>query len=288
MLSKFLRLLQANRQYVKVGSVALQIDEVIRTVASRFPFDGYMGSQARGAFAYRSIARVAQEYFRPAARVLDFGCGPCDHAAVLQQLGFSCAGYDDLSDPWHLQDGNRERIKQFAALVGVDLRIADGGPIPFEENSFDVVMLNDVLEHMHDSPRELLCDLLKLVVPSGLLLITVPNAVNIRKRLAVLRGRTNLPAYEEFYWQAGPWRGHVREYVLDDLAQLAHYLDLDIVVLRGCDHMLGRVPGWARTAYLGVTSLFPGWKDSLMLLGRKKGNCGPRREGRIANSIVPG
>ncbi len=261
-----------------------KIDRAIEDVAAMFPFPGYMDSQARGKMAYRSIAGVAEQFITPGSRILDFGCGPCDHAAVLQRLGFSCAGYDDLGDGWHLRDGNRERIMKFAAATGVDLRVADGGPIPFPEQSFDVIMLNDVLEHLHDSPRELLCDLLRLAVPSGLLLITVPNAVNIRKRLAVLCGRTNLPPFEDYYWQEGRWRGHVREYVLGDLAHLAQYLQVEIILLRGCDHMLGRVPDWARAAYLAVTRLFPGWKDSLMLLGQKKDNWHPQRQGRVVRA----
>ena len=70
-----------------------------------------------------------------------------------------------------------------------------------------MVMLNHVVEHLHDFPRDLLNDLLTLVKPSGLLFITVPNAGNVRKRLDLLRGKTNLPPYEGYYWYPGRWRG---------------------------------------------------------------------------------
>ena len=58
-----------------------------------------------------------------------------------------------------------------------------------------MVMSHDVLEHLHHSPRDLLNDLCELIKPNALLFITVPNAVNIRKRIDVLRGKTNLPDY---------------------------------------------------------------------------------------------
>ena len=82
-------------------------------------------------------------------------------------------------------------------------------------------MLNDVIEHLHNSPRSILLALLEALKDEGVLLITVPNAGNIRKRLDLLRGKTNLPPFSQYYWHPDPWRGHVREYVHGDLEQLA-------------------------------------------------------------------
>lgn len=140
-----------------------------------------------------------------------------------------------------------------------------------------MVMLNHVVEHLHDSPRDLLNDLLTLVKPSGLLFITVPNAGNVRKRLDLLRGKTNLPPYEGYYWYPGRWRGHVREYVRGDLTQLCRYLGCEILELNGCDHMLQRLPPWAEAIYLALTAVFPGLKDSWTLVARKRPAWVPRK-----------
>ena len=147
----------------------------------------------------------------------------------------------------------------------------------FEKESFDMVMSNDVLEHLHDSPRELVNDLVELIRPNGLLLITVPNAGNIRKRFQLLLGGTNMPNYEEFYWYQGSWRGHIREYVRSDLVQLAVFLGLEIIELKGCDHMLGVLPKLLRAPYLMLTKLLPNWKDSWMLVARKPLDWKPKR-----------
>lgn len=133
-----------------------------------------------------------------------------------------------------------------------------------------MIMLHDVLEHLHDSPRDLMNDLLELVKPEGYLFVTVPNAVNIRKRLSVLFGRTNYPSFEDYYWYPSAWRGHVREYVREDLIKLSKYLNLEIVELRGCDHMLHRLPVASRPVYVLLTAIFSGWKDSWMLVAKKK------------------
>jgi SAM-dependent methyltransferase len=253
----------------------MTIEEAIGSVAVRFPFPGYVTPEA--AWGHRSIATTVLRYLPPGGKILDFGCGPCDKTAVVQALGYKCSGYDDLQDDWHRIEGNREKILAFAAQCGIDFRPAETGPLPFPKASSDMVMLHDVLEHLHDPPREILNDLLELVVPGGLLFVTVPNAVNIRKRLRVLLGKTNLPAFDYYYWSPGPWRGHIREYVADDLITLAQYLDLEPLELSGRDHMLRRLPAPALAVYRCVTRLFGSWKDSWALVARKKPNWSPRR-----------
>ena len=55
------------------------------------------------------------------------------------------------------------------------------------------------------------------------MLIEVPNAVNLLKRIKVPLGKTNYPPYEEFFTDAH-WMGHVREYSIGDLTALARLL----------------------------------------------------------------
>ena len=252
------------------------IRDAIRKVKERFPIADYMTPVKHGG-AYATIANTALKYLEPGARILDFGCGPCDKTAILQALGFRCAGVDDLQEDWHKAPGQRDDILRFAQECGIDFRLHNGNGLPFQDEKFDMVMMHDVLEHIHDSPRELLNDLLERTTPEGLLFITVPNQVNIKKRLEVLMGRTNLTAYETFYWSDIPWRGHVREYVRDDLEKLAEYLNLDVLELRGVDHMLQKIPSVTRPPYRLATALFNDWKDSWLMVARKKKGWTPRR-----------
>jgi SAM-dependent methyltransferase len=241
-------------------------DEAIAYVSQRFPFKNYMDESVD---SYRNIATAVRRYLTPGDRILDFGSGPCDKTAVVQALGFRCSAFDDLSDDWHNETDNRERIIRFASEHGIEFRLAADGYLPFEKESFEMVMLHDVLEHLHDSPRELLHDLVALIKPDGYLFITVPNAVNIRKRVSVVLGRTNLPPFDTFYWYPGPWRGHVREYVKGDLVKLVAYLGLETTELHSCNHMLKVLPSGIRPFYVLLSSIFPGWRDSWLLIARK-------------------
>ena len=249
-------------------------EEAIELVKSQFPFPNYMDTTQDGCL---NVAYTVLKYLQPGARVLDFGAGATDKTAVLQTLGFRCTACDDLQDAWHLEEDNRQKILKFADSLGIEFQVASDGALPFAKESYDMLMLHDVLEHLHDSPRDLINDLLGLVKPEGLLFVTVPNIVNIRKRLAVISGRTNLPDYSVYYWYPGHWRGHVREYAEDDLRQLAEFLALEIVELHCCHHMLHRIPRMARPPYLAVTRVFTSWRDTWSLVAQKKQGWTPRK-----------
>lgn len=253
----------------------MSIEEAIQRTIDVFPFEGYITPE-RG--AHSNIAKTVIKYLEPGSRILDFGSGPCDKTAILQYLGYNCSAFDDLQDDWHLLPGNQEKIISFAKVSGIDFRMASKDiKATFVKDSFDMVMLHDVLEHLHDSPRALLYELLELVKPNGLLFVTVPNAVNIRKRIDVLMGRTNLPRFDEYYWNPGSWRGHVREYVRNDLYLLSKYLDCEVLELSGCDHMLHKLPSNIIPVYLLISGVFQGWKDSWLLVARKNENWAPKK-----------
>lgn len=250
------------------------IEEAITRIRKIFPFESYIPVES---WRYHAIAETVLRYLQPGSTILDFGCGPCDVTAVLRFLGFRCSACDDLKDEWHGRSGNREKIRLFADKCGIDFRQTNGGEWEFEKNTYDMVMLTDVLEHLHNSPRDLLNDLLEFVKPAGFLFVTVPNAVNVRKRAAVVLGRTNLPRFEDYYWYPGTWRGHIREYVRHDLILLCTYLNLEILQINTCNLMLQRIPNHLfRFAYVTMMNIFPGLRDSYMLVAKKRPNWTPK------------
>ena len=253
----------------------MNIEQAKQLVEADFPFPQYMSDLDE---SYKNIAATAAKYLKPGASVLDFGSGPCDKTAILQRMGYQCSAYDDLSDHWHQVPGNREKIMDFASQAGINFHVVDDYSLPFETHSFDMVMVHAVLDHLHDSPRELMNSLVNFIRPGGYLFVTLPNAVNIRKRLSVLMGETNLPPYQGYYWHPGKWRGHVREYVRNDLRLLAENLELPIIELRGCHHFPKRVKPLVRPIYMALSRVFTGWRDSWTLVAQKPQGWVPRGE----------
>jgi SAM-dependent methyltransferase len=253
---------------MKLQNIKISLDLAIKQARAKHPQKKRFDNNR---YSHLFVGAKVAEYLPKKGTILDIGSGPCEAAAVLTQLGYNVSACDDLSDYWHLEGDNRRKILEYASAAGVDFHLMENNDLPFKNNTFDMVMSNHVLEHLHESPRNMVNKMMEIVKPNGLLFFTVPNAVNIRKRLDVLIGRTNLPPFKSYYWHPGKsWRGHNREYVRDDLVQLANYLDLEILEISGVDMMLEKLPKLLHGPYSFVTKFFNSWKDSWVLIGKKK------------------
>ena len=250
-----------------VSESALQ--RALDQVAVRFPFPGYLDPLRRGT---EDIVRTVSLYLPAGSRVLDFGGGPADKSAVLAILGYKCTAMDQLNDEWHRRGQARQMIVDFATDMGVEYIRLDGNGVP-PTAEFDMVMLHSVVQVLHDSPRHLLVDLAQRIRTGGYLFITVPNHVNLRKRLAVLRGKTSHAPYGLYYWYPGQWRGNVREYTRGDCIELAKALGFELIELRGVHHLLHRLPPTARPIYVAVSRLMPSTRDTWLMVARKPAGC---------------
>jgi len=244
------------------------IKKAINSISRQFPFKNYMSGHKE---VYFDLVRTAKKFLPAKARILDFGSGPMDKTAILSKLGFQCFACDDLEDEWHKKNKNRMKILKFARQNKIKFYQNKGEKLRFAKNYFDMIMLHSVLEHWHNSPKNLLTDLLSFLKHKGYIFITVPNAVNIRKRIAVVSGNTNYPSFKQYFEYPDPWRGHVREYTKDDLEQLCKFLNLRIIMLESRNYLVeSRLVGISKYLYSGLTYLFPWWRDTLFLIAQKK------------------
>jgi len=85
-------------------------------------------------------------------------------------------------------DVDREALA-LAAQAGLETIWADlDEPLPFEDESFDVVVAGELLEHLR-FPERLAADARRVLRPGGAFLGSVPNTYRLKSRLRFLLGR---------------------------------------------------------------------------------------------------
>ena len=102
-------------------------------------------------------------------KILDIGCGYAHYHTELNSLGYKDVTGVDLI-PNYIKIA--KEINPYYNYKVNDIC----KELPFEENSFDVVLGVEILEHVH-SPRPLIENMLKMVKPKGLCYLSTPNAL---------------------------------------------------------------------------------------------------------------
>lgn len=112
-------------------------------------------------------------------RFLDVGCFD-------GQFTMACASLVQASDVYGLEiDG---RIAQKAQKRGVNVVIGDAGHrFPFKLGYFDVVMANQILEHVLDVDN-MLNECHRVLRNNGIMLLAIPNLCSLLQRILVLFG----------------------------------------------------------------------------------------------------
>ncbi len=151
--------------------------------------------------------------------VLDIGCGIGTYMTRFRELGADVAGLDvDL-----------QRVRQ-ARESGQNVAVGTAERLPFETASFDVVLLNEVLEHVADD-RLAIREVARVLAPGGQAVVFVPNRWwPFETHGIVWRGRYRFGNIPLVNYLPDPLRNrlapHVRVYTTSALRRLLEGLPL--------------------------------------------------------------
>jgi SAM-dependent methyltransferase len=171
------------------------------------------------------------------ARILDIGCG----------LGVYVRKFRDLSDAVIGVDVDRKRLSEGAKTVP-GLMLAAGEHLPFRDGYFDVVVLNEVIEHVNDDAATMR-EALRVLRPGGHIAIYAPNRLYPFETHGIYLGKKyvfgNIPLVN---WLPTPLRNrlvpHARAYTRAGIRRTYRALDVDVrtetYVFPGFDQIIAR------------------------------------------------
>jgi SAM-dependent methyltransferase len=114
----------------------------------------------------------------PGRRVLDLGC----------RYGALTEYYTEGNDVTGV-DIDREALEHAEARLGIQALWADlDDPLAFMDQTFDVVVIGELLEHIRE-PRRLVDQAHRVLRPGGTLVGSTPNGFRLKNRLRFLAGR---------------------------------------------------------------------------------------------------
>ncbi|MGE4331092.1 methionine biosynthesis protein MetW [Diaphorobacter sp.] len=179
----------------------------------------------------QAIARLVPE----GARVLDLGCGDGAMLDYLQR-NKGCSGYGiEIAD-----DNVLACVRRGVNVIQLNL---DEGLAMFGDNSFDVVLQIDTLQHLRNA--EVMLRETARVGQSGI--VAFPNFAHWPNRLSVLRGRMPVTRRLPYQWYDTP---NIRVGTYKDFDVLARKNNLRILDAFGLQD--GREVRWLPNARAGT------------------------------------
>lgn len=157
-------------------------------------------------------------------RVLEIGASPyLVTAGMVDLLGLevtAVSGHDEIWPGTDTAPGLRQRVISVGGTsYQVDERMfnVEKDLFPIKDNEFDLVLCNEVIEHLLFNPTHMLCEIQRVLASQGkMILSTGPNMLYWRLALQLFLNMT----IEMPYSGDGPYGRHNRLFTLDELVML--------------------------------------------------------------------
>jgi SAM-dependent methyltransferase len=187
----------------------------------------------------RAVARERGQDGFEGLGLLEIGFGMGVIACACSAAGMRVVGVDNETHADH------PILRPFRERHHVEYHEYDAlkQDLPLESGSVDLVNSNDMIEHIHGSPRRMLAECMRVLRPGGRLLVTTPNLGSLHNRLLLLAGKSVHVSITDWYhnpaWQRPIYTSHIREYTTGDLRYVLRQAGFTDVRVR----TVGYLPG---------------------------------------------
>jgi SAM-dependent methyltransferase len=222
---------------------------------------------------YQSLLILSQMKIDKETKVLELGSYPYFMSALfLEYLGGDLVGLQlpPVPIPGQPYEKKNEiiRISNYRSGKAYQIPVASCNveldEFPFESKSFDLVLCQEIIEHLLFSPVQMLCEIHRVLKSDGLMFLTTPNTLRAAHTLAVIGGINPYDPYSSY----GPYGRHSREYTLSELKVL---LEKNNFLLRNAKIGRGNIPSRHQIINEVFARLFPWRRECLYIVAQPVG-----------------
>jgi SAM-dependent methyltransferase len=207
-------------------------------------------------------------------RVLEIGSLFGVVSVALKKTGFDVVAteYPDFHQSKKLQKIYSENNIAFDSVNLLD------GKLPYSDESFDAVIICEVIEHLNFNPIPVLQEINRVLKKNGIIYLAMPNQVNLYNRVKFLFGKSIHPPIQYFFNQLDKNKNfivslHWREYTMNESIEMLERTNFNI--LR--KYFFTEIAADKASAfssprhflYRSLLYLFPSFRPSLVIIARK-------------------
>ncbi|QXQ06475.1 class I SAM-dependent methyltransferase [Sphingosinicellaceae bacterium] len=164
--------------------------------------------------------------------VLEIGANPYFTTILLKQFrsfdititnffaGLKSEAFQDISYTTVFNKQIEERLNYWNVN-------AESDKLPYDTDSFDLVLFCEVLEHMTNDPVAALTEIKRILRPGGQLILTTPNVARTENVARLIAGENLYDPYSGY----GPYGRHNREYTVAELERLMIFCGFEREIL---------------------------------------------------------
>ncbi|QUM72713.1 class I SAM-dependent methyltransferase [Sphingopyxis granuli] len=205
---------------------------------------------------WKSFRKIESLHLKPDSSVLDIGGG------IMAVLLHKLLGYQAIVGDVNAiaKDDVHSAGLEF---VSIDLFREDAANV----QQVDLVVLQEVIEHIPQPPYIVLNRIRKMIKPGGYLFLTTPNGHRLRNLLYMVFGKEILGLYK--YPEPGEALGHQHEYTLAQMRWQISNSDFRLISAEYYEDGYKGASIGARIAcaLAKPATLIPHWRNGLMVVG---------------------
>lgn len=241
---------------LRTGIYDSVLEELEKEVLKDRRYTSYFsGHKAR----YRSDLQVIDSYYT-GGEILEIGSLPCHLTYCLKQLGYPVIGLDLYP----------ERGASFIENHGLEVLKCDieNERIPLDDGRFDLILFNEVFEHLRIDPIFALLEVRRVMKRGGTLILTTPNLYSLENLVSFSLGKgLAINAYKEFVkLHTVGHMGHIREYSRREIKEFLANTGFQVIDVKYRVHNKSRKGIFVDFLYY----LTPFCRPYLVVISRKK------------------